>query len=567
MIAPNPNLLCQQAELYYYDFLCEEGRALIPEPMVSHIKQCQYCQEQIDKLEKALSQGEGHIEPEQEQVSSAVTVMLKLHFAYIGKPITCETVKPFLPGMLDPDLEIRIPTPITVHLDNCRQCSEDLETIRKLNLSRKQLRRLSQLLAEKPAEDNVSCSKARAAILAVVHMAFQETTKEVLKHLCTCLSCRKALYEFRDTICREYEEAEREEIDEKVFPCEELPITDIFDYVVPYGLDPAANQYVKFRDSLTSHMRTCPTCLAKMQHLHNTVYGIAERPESDVVTVCHIDESAKAEAATKFEDAYAGFPIRVEIASREEQVKAEQLVSTVSFTTALRQKVSAVNLKRFAKTGVAAAAVILIAIALLLTIQPTKAVTIDQIYKALEKAKNVYIASFVPDKKEPVQEIWVSRSLNVYITKTGNQLVLWDISNRVRKSKQLDITATETMPLTANMITDIEKLISGSLGLMPFYDMSEIPGDAQWSRVDEKGVEEPTKGIEVYVLQWLEKRYDGSIILRKWQLFVDANMSLPQRVEWYKKLINDSEFRLETKMVVKYLKESELQTVIKELSF
>ncbi|MFQ6115930.1 MAG: hypothetical protein ACE5NG_17860, partial [bacterium] len=291
MIAPSPNSLCQQAELYYYDFLCEESRTIIPEPIISHIKQCQLCQDQINELGDVLSEVEGHIEPEQEQVSSAVTVMLKLHFAYIGKPVTCETVKPFLPGMLDPALEIRIPTPITVHLDNCPQCSEDLETIRKLNLSGKQLRRLSQLLAEKPGEDSVSCSKARAAILAVVHMAFQETTEEVLKHLCTCPNCRKALYEFRDTICKEYEETQREEIDQKVFPCEELPIADIFDYVVPYGLDPAANQYAKFRESLTSHMRVCPTCLAKMQQLHNTIYGIAERPESDVVTIFHIDES------------------------------------------------------------------------------------------------------------------------------------------------------------------------------------------------------------------------------------------------------------------------------------
>jgi len=70
MIAPNPNLLCKQAELYYYDFLCEESRGLIPESIVNHVEQCQHCREQINKLKAALSQAEG-LESEQGQITSA----------------------------------------------------------------------------------------------------------------------------------------------------------------------------------------------------------------------------------------------------------------------------------------------------------------------------------------------------------------------------------------------------------------------------------------------------------------------------------------------------------------
>ncbi len=128
MIAPKHNSSCGEAKLYYYDFLHDESRELIPESILNHIEQCQHCQEQIDQYKVVLSQAEG-IEPEHGQVNFAVTTMLKLHFAYIGKPVTCKTVRPFLPGLLDPALGVRIPTPITAHLDNCQKCREDIDII------------------------------------------------------------------------------------------------------------------------------------------------------------------------------------------------------------------------------------------------------------------------------------------------------------------------------------------------------------------------------------------------------------------------------------------------------
>ena len=341
MIAPNRNSLCREAKLYYYDFLSDESRGLIPESISDHIEQCQHCREQINQLKVVLSQTDG-IEPEQGQVSSAITTMLELHFAYIGERVTCKTVRPFLSGLLDPALEIRIPTPITAHLDNCKQCSEGLEAIRELNLNRKQLCRLSQLFADKPGEDNINCSQAKAAIIAVVFMALHEINEGVLKHLCTCPNCRSALYQYRESVRTDLLHSEKAQ---KEFPCEEISATDIFDYCLPYGIDPAADQYAKFRESLISHLRSCPKCLAKMQELHRTIYNIADRAESEVVTIYHIDEPAKAQVVGESEDLYTGFPIRVEIAGCEDKADVEQPTSTVDFTTALKQKISAMNLK------------------------------------------------------------------------------------------------------------------------------------------------------------------------------------------------------------------------------
>jgi hypothetical protein len=561
MIAHNFNSLCKQAELYYYDFLSNESQELIPEFIIDHINHCQHCHEQINQLKDVLSQVEDYIDPKQKQVSFAIVTWLKLHFAYVGKLVTCETVKPFLPSLLEPALEIRIPTPITVHLDNCQRCSEDLDMIRKLNLSRKQLRRLSQLFAEKPGEDSVSCSQAQAAVLTVASMVFCGTSEEVLKHLCICPDCRKVLYQCREKIRNESSNGQTERKD---FPCEEVSITDIFDYTVPYGLDPASDQYAKFRQFLTSHIRTCPTCLTKMQQLHNTIYNIAERVESEVVTIYHIDESAKAEAVSKPDDIYAGFPIRVEITRHEDELEVEQPASTINITP--RQEVSAMNIRPLFKIAAAAAAVILIATVLFLNMSTAKAITLEGIYKAIERIKNVYISSFIPDKKEPVQEQWVSRTLNVNIIKTEKESVLWDLPNRVKKVKHLNGDSIETVKLSAEVIAEIRNTITGSLGLMPFYDISGIPADAKWNRVDNENVEIGS-GVKVYELQWIEKKYGGSAVFKKWRIFADPRTNLPQRVEGYQKLKADGEYTLTVAMLIAYLSDGEMQKVIKEASF
>jgi outer membrane lipoprotein-sorting protein len=560
MIAPNHNLFCKQAEPYYYDLLCDESRPLIPQSVVNHTEQCQDCRERINKLKAALSQADT-LESERGQVLSAVTAMLKLHFAYFGKPVTCNIVKPFLPCLLDPALEIRIPTPIITHLLNCQQCSEDLDIIRCLNLNSKQLCRLSQLFAEKPAGDNIGCSKARNAIPSVVSMVFSEVDSEVLKHLCKCPVCRELLYKERQKNCGSLPE----DAPSPEFPCESVSTTDIFDYVVPYGLGRANDQYAKFRKSFTLHAATCPHCQAKMQTLHKTIYNIVERAESDVVTVYHIDESAKVEACNESDDTYAGFPIKVETVNREDEVNIGRSASTIGFGAALKQRVSAMKLKSLAKTAVAAAAVVLIAAALFLSTQTATAVTIDQIYKALEKVQNVHISMFVPDRtEEPIQERWVSRALNIYMTKTGKQLVLSDITKGVRIIQQPGTGVTETRPLTEDNVADIEKQMTGSLGLMPFYDMSEIPKDAEWSRVADDGLKTTFTGTEVYDLIW--RKYSGSVAF-KWRFFVDPKTKLPQKTEFYKKLAVDDEYTRESVIVVEYLGDSEIRAIFKDFGF
>ncbi|MGD8786185.1 MAG: hypothetical protein PVJ60_02080, partial [Phycisphaerales bacterium] len=432
MIAQNHHFLCKQVEPYYYDFLYGGNQEPIPEFVFDHVEQCQHCHEQIEQLRVILSQV-GGTGPRQEQASRAVITMLELHFAYLDKRVTCKTVRPFIPGLLDPALQIRVPTPITVHLDNCRQCSESLEAIRKLNISPKQLRRLSQIFAEESSYDAIECSEMEATAKSVVAMNFGGISGDDLEHLCKCSVCRELLFEERQKL---YESLPKN-AKHTGFSCDSVLATDIFDYVLPKGLDTTNDQYLMFRESLASHLRSCPTCLAKMQKLHRTIYDIAEMAESGIVTISQMDESTENQTEREPENLYTGFPINVEVIGRRDKVRVNRRRSVNGLVTTLRQKVSTKKLKPIA-ASVAVAAVVLIGFGLMFSPLTARAVTIEQIYNAIEKATNVRISSFISDETVPVQEIFVLRKLNIYLTKTKERSVLLDLAKRIKKDINLN---------------------------------------------------------------------------------------------------------------------------------
>ncbi len=554
MISINPNSNCTEARLYYYDFLSEEAKGNIPQSTLGHITECRHCQDELNRLEALLAQADEDIE--QSRQSSAIIAILKLHFACIDKSLTCSTVKAFLPSLAFPTLEISIPTPITAHLDNCRVCSDDLLILGNLGLTEKQLYRLGQLLADKPTEEPVSCSQAQTAIPAVASITFQETTAEILKHLCICPDCRKLLYQHRETICTELL---YNKMSQKEFPCEAVSATDIYDYCLPYGIDPANDQYAKFREALTSHLRNCPTCLAKMQQLHTTVCNIADRPDSGVVTCYELESMTKKPEFSDINDLYADWPIKVQVLDKSNPVP---LVPNepVAFPQRLKQKVSALNLKQFIKP-VAAAAIILIGILILFSVPAAKAVDLSQIYEALEKIRNVCISRFVPDKAEPIQERWVSRTFACRLTRNNKRFVLWDFANSVKKIKPLDGSTIQIDSLSGDIVAKGKKSLEGSFGLMPFSDITNIPKDAQWNRVDNKDIETPVPGTEVYDLTWTKKVPNTEFW--KWRVFIDTTTHLPKRTEWYKKTPIENEYTLWSIEVVAYpTTDNEIKAVI-----
>ncbi len=148
MFSNNP--ICEKTKLYYYDYLTRQGVELIPAEIAEHLEQCEFCKSQIVLLSKQLKQVDAGKNAEN---NSAVLTNLKLHFAYTDKLVDCKIVRPFLPGLVDETLTVRIPTPITVHLDNCEKCQTEFERIKSLGLGQKKLFKLAQEFAEKPELD------------------------------------------------------------------------------------------------------------------------------------------------------------------------------------------------------------------------------------------------------------------------------------------------------------------------------------------------------------------------------------------------------------------------------
>jgi len=560
MISQNPDISCTNARIYYFDFLNEETREGIPDGALQHIKQCGNCQAEVDSLEALLSQADENFESEQRRRDSAVSSLLRLHFEYIGEPVNCDTVKPFLASLADSVLQIRVPTPITTHLDKCRSCRDDLKILLDMHLPHKYLCRLGQLLAEKPADDYFLCVQAQAAIPAVVSMDFHETDAEILKHLCTCSDCRKQLYLHRESVRKELLINEGFQ---NGFPCDSVSAADIYDYCLPYGIDPNSDEYSKFRGSLTSHLRSCPKCLARMQHLHRTIFDIAERTDSGVITVYNIDESVKVESCCESKS-YAGFPISSETADTQDNLPVEQ-PKTINLTAQPKHKVPALNMKPLLKAGLAAAAVIVIGLALLFNAPTAQAVTLEHICRAIDSVKNVYIATFEPGKTEPKQEIWVSRSLNLCLTKTGKELVLWDLSNKV-KTKLSNADSVEKSQLSTNEMTIIKKMMTGLLGLVPFRDISLIPENAEWNNMTNNELMFSSDNA-IYELRWTESSLAEKKETYKWRFFVDPKTYLPRKTESFTKKAGESEYTLNSIMEVEYLADSDIEHIVNEVSF
>ena len=323
MIASNHNVSCQQAEPFYYDLLPGNVSPDVPHEVSDHVKHCRHCKAQMHQLKHQLQSID---KPDAGPASTTdlLAVCLGLHFAHVGQPVSCAVVKPFLPSLAMPDLKIKIPTPITVHIDNCPACAQDLQTIGQLNLADKQLRRLTELLTADPPKDRTSCAEARKFILPLAEADYSPAVSaEVLRHVCICPECRARLYQARQALAPRWQTADSTE--RLPFPCDQVNTSDIFDYVVPYGIDPANDQYARFRPSLTTHLRQCPDCLEKMQKLHEELYAIVGRRESGVVTKFTVARADQREAqVAKPEDVYAYWPVNVEVLAQGDESATAQ---------------------------------------------------------------------------------------------------------------------------------------------------------------------------------------------------------------------------------------------------
>ena len=564
MIAHNPYSDCLNARPYYYDFLSEQSRGDIPPGALDHMTRCTECQGEIGRLKDLFERLDEKQACRRSERDSATIKLLGLHLGYAGEPVTCGTVKLYVASLADPALRIRVETPITRHVDECPACREDLGKLRDMELSHEQLCRLGQVLAVEAEADGVSCSQARAVAGSVASMDFSAANAEVLKHLSTCRECRTQLYLRREKICREL--LQNNDVQSRL-GCESVSTSDLYDFCLPYGVDPANEDFVVLHEPIASHLRSCPTCMARVQSLHKTIYDIISRPDSGVVTCFTLQEED--DRATTAEAGGERASRRIAMQTPDAEGVADTTSAKVIPVTAaleMKRRVSTLNLKRYAKLAIAAAAVIIIVSVFFSHTPPAQALD-PEILRAVKTASNVHIATFFGGATEPRQEQWVSRSLGVSLLKTGETFALASISDGVRKIKESPDAETRIIKLTADDIEVLRKSINGSLGITPFDDASNFPPGSEWTQPPPDASQPVAEGIEVRELTYPIDAGPNRVKFSMWRFFVEAGTSLPQKVQIYRTVDSEDGYKMRSQLEIEYPRESEIEAAIEKAGF
>jgi len=323
------------------------------------------------------------------------------------------------------------------------------------------------------------------------------------------------------------------ETDQAAIPCRAVSPSDIYDYALPYGIDPSKDEYAEFREPLALHLGGCPTCMAKVLELQKTIYSITDRPESDVVTVYHVDEP---------------------LAARK----------PINFTARLKQTVSSPKVSPWLKIGATAAAIIIISMGLMLNEPTVEADSWDQMSEAIKKAINLHISnySYSVDEALLTREIWLSRSLGFYMLKDMNKYDLSDFTNKLHKVRTLGRSLVEENELSNDEQAIIERNIAVFLNLLPFARLSDAQEGTTWNRATGDDITRINESCEVFDLMWTSITASGSPIFYKRRYYIDSETSLPYNIEYSRKLPENDEYTLLSKIVIKQLKDSQMQDAV-----
>lgn len=529
MVTHYLNSLCEQARIYYYAMITQENAQEIPAEVQDHVRSCPYCQAQIEHLQQELQPPADNTSPNA-RLLGTLWKGLGLHFSYRDQPVTCQQVRPFLPSLTLPVAKIDIVTPITQHITECPACENDLETIAKLELTPSQLYRLTGLLKGPSEMMPFSCSEARPHLLEfATHFTIAPNSIPALQHLVTCPACRQAVHQARQSLHNSLS-GKKLKLN---YTYTNVSKADLFDYVVPIDRD--STSQIQYSDPLGRHLCQCPACLKRLLDLQRVIYEIAERPSSGIVSFYKPEMLERVPLG--------------EADEREEEIPYRQTSRAFSG----RREIWRIGIP------LAAAAVMLVGLAIFFRIPSAQAVTLEQIYQALQKADCVAIASFSPSKEQPIQERWISRPDQLRLIRDKSNVVLWDFQTGTKKVKSLKTGQITQTNLTGDIITNGLKSFEGAFGIIPYTKGTDLPYNLRWENIAIEEVEEKTlPDTKVYDLTWQEGGRD-----KKWRFFVDLYTCLPKKNEGFEKMSNEKNFKLASREVVQYPSREEIQTLVK----
>lgn len=152
---------CKECQSYYYGYLEDKGN--LPSEAVNHIQQCNDCQLEIKRLRHEVSCSDVSTVDHK----ALLRKHLMLHMSVHDQWLSCRRVRPIMPVLLIDYLRITQPTPVTLHLDQCRQCRSQLKQIQSLGLSCEKLMAAVDFLAGKNEDLSVFEDKAKHVLQAI----------------------------------------------------------------------------------------------------------------------------------------------------------------------------------------------------------------------------------------------------------------------------------------------------------------------------------------------------------------------------------------------------------------
>lgn len=437
MVAFGPGISCRDAEPYYYDYL-SGPQSEVPQEVVDHIRHCAKCETQIKRLEAAVDGCEtrdcdGHDEGD-------VAGALGLHFSHLGEEITCATAKPYLPMLLIPSLQIRIPTPVTVHVDHCPRCAEDLESLRGLELRPEQLARLSRLYAADGSPSHL-CRGMKAEIWAFACASFDGIDAGTLDHVCTCPRCRERVYQRREKML-----AGRKPGDTipGVGLCTEISAADLFDWVVPFGRNGGS---APRDETIPAHLQACPECIERVQALHRRIYSIADRVDSGISTVYTAGVAGGA-GEGRVESPYYGYPIHVEVGQRDAEPEPVRFRPVARLREAWDYVMSP-QFRPARRAAMAMAALIVVGVLLFVDARPVIGTREQQLTDAIKRIENLHISYYSHGETTAIREYWVAYGAGLAMVHNREKdTTFYDLNRSEMVSRNSDGGEAQRMALT-----------------------------------------------------------------------------------------------------------------------
>jgi hypothetical protein len=532
MISWDSGLKCEEARGYYYDCVDGQCEDEIPQTIQMHIGHCDHCREEIQRLGRALKNPSTSDSDEASHLSM-VNALLAMHFKYAETPVTCALAKRFLPSMAGSGARITIPTPITVHIEQCSKCRNDWIELQSLNLSDVQLQRLTECIEKRADDAGLSGHQhlSNEQVQRFARVDYADLDAACVEHVCECVPCRKRTLTARQTV------ASRLFVEPGA--CQEVSWEDLFDLALPVGFNPLVDEYAQFRKATVDHVACCESCLRRLAAMDQILVNLLPPHECGVVTHFQVvlDET-QVHAEVQYED----YPIRIDVQDSPRpclpEVDAEE-------ATPVSDCVPVHSSRGWMKVA-AAAAVVLLGMSISFMVPRAGAGFMDHVYNETTSAPVVHIKTYSVNRPGRTVETWIFQP-DIAVTIDEAHVVTAFNASTGRKITRDAAGLVSTITLAG----DAKKSLQGRIRCL--FDL--------WSpEMSERAIlsSDPSDPYDVYEYRWSEGVQSGV-----WHASVAQDTQRVVRVECDEG-DGKSDFLLKRTFEVDYPRESDAIRILQE---